>query len=219
AAAPLLAAYRADILLVACFAHWIPPAVRAAGRLGCLNLHPSLLPAYRGRSPVFHQLRDGRSVGGVTLHHVVDRIDAGPVVARMALGIPAGIALADLERALARAGATLLARLLVAGRPGAGVAQDEAAATDAPFPTAADRVIHPGWDADRAWRFLRGVAGPSSPVLLTGIDAAPVAIGEAVRRLRPGETGETGTHLLRVGFRGGDLLLRPVGGVTPATGG
>jgi hypothetical protein len=55
-----LAEFQADVACVACFTRRIPPAVLNRPRLGFLNIHPSLLPAYRGPEPVFWQLHQER---------------------------------------------------------------------------------------------------------------------------------------------------------------
>jgi methionyl-tRNA formyltransferase len=57
-----------DVACVACFDKRIPPALLAMPRHGFLNVHPSLLPAYRGPAPLFWQWRNGETQTGVTVH-------------------------------------------------------------------------------------------------------------------------------------------------------
>jgi methionyl-tRNA formyltransferase len=69
------------------YRHLIPESVLALAPLGAFNLHPSLLPAYRGRAPVNWVLVNGERETGVTLHHMVARADAGDIVGNRAVAI------------------------------------------------------------------------------------------------------------------------------------
>jgi methionyl-tRNA formyltransferase len=80
---------QADILLVACFRQKIPACIWQEMKLPCWNLHPSLLPGYRGPSPLYWQVQNGESKTGLTLHEVSSRFDAGDIVARQPLPLPA----------------------------------------------------------------------------------------------------------------------------------
>ncbi len=71
-----------DLILVSCYARKIPQAILDIPVHGSFNLHPSLLPAYRGPAPVFWQFRDGLSEFGVTLHRMTETMDAGEIVAQ-----------------------------------------------------------------------------------------------------------------------------------------
>ncbi len=70
-----------DLVAVVAFGQKLGPAVRAAGPWGCLNIHPSLLPRWRGAAPVPAALLAGDEETGVCVIDVVDRMDAGPVLA------------------------------------------------------------------------------------------------------------------------------------------
>jgi methionyl-tRNA formyltransferase len=69
-----------DLLISAAHEHFIPAAIRGTLRLGAVGLHPSLLPRYRGSYPLWWALRNREHEVGLTLFHLVDRIDAGPVI-------------------------------------------------------------------------------------------------------------------------------------------
>lgn len=71
-----------DVLLIACFDHILSPGWLALGGAGTLNVHPSLLPAYRGRTPLSAQRRDRVSWTGVTVHWATPEIDGGPILAQ-----------------------------------------------------------------------------------------------------------------------------------------
>jgi methionyl-tRNA formyltransferase len=127
----MLQNYGADLGLVMAYGHILRDAFIAAPRLGTLNFHTSLLPKYRGASPIQTAVACGERETGVTLMRIVAALDAGPVadVERVAVA-PLDTAL-EVESKLAAACVPLLARALP--RIAAGVQvfrdQDQAAAT------------------------------------------------------------------------------------------
>ena len=87
AAGAKIGALKPAIIYSFSYRHLIPENVLALAPLGAFNLHPSLLPAYRGRAPVNWVLVNGERETGVTLHHMVARADAGDIVAQRAVAI------------------------------------------------------------------------------------------------------------------------------------
>lgn len=154
----LLAGLQADLMVVACFSSIFPPALLKLPRYGCLNLHPSLLPAYRGPLPLFWMAHQGERWAGVTLHFLDEGMDTGDIVAQTAFDWPEGISLADLERRCAAEGAQLLLaavqQLVEVGelprRP-----QPEEGSSYFSWPSAEDFYVPTDWDARRAFNFLR----------------------------------------------------------------
>src|SRR6266481_6181977 len=104
-----LAGYQPDIICVACFSRRIPRALLDIARLGCLNVHPSLLPANRGPEPLFWTFREGSERTGVTIHPMNEGMDTGRIVAQEALEVLDGISYTELERQCAMLGGILLA--------------------------------------------------------------------------------------------------------------
>jgi len=86
--APLLRLYEPDLVLCAGFPWKIPPDALAVPRFGVVNGHPSLLPSYRGPSPVSWAIRNGESRIGFTFHRMDPELDTGAILAqtRIALG-------------------------------------------------------------------------------------------------------------------------------------
>jgi methionyl-tRNA formyltransferase len=82
-----IGALKPSIIYSFSYRHLIPENVLALAPLGAFNLHPSLLPAYRGRAPVNWVLVNGERETGVTLHHMVARADAGDIVGQRAVSI------------------------------------------------------------------------------------------------------------------------------------
>lgn len=165
----LLAELQPELIVVACFPRIFPPALLALPRFGCLNLHPSLLPAYRGPAPLFWIARQDERETGVTLHFLDEGVDSGDIVARAAFEREDGLAEAELEQRCAAAGADLLIaaiRRLEAGQPLPRTPQPEVGASYFPWPGEADYVIPNRWPARRAFNFLRGAAGWPLKVLI-----------------------------------------------------
>jgi methionyl-tRNA formyltransferase len=80
--APLLAAFEPDLVLCLGFPWRLTREALAVPRLGCVNSHPSLLPRYRGPSPVAWAVRNGETEVGVTYHRMDDDFDTGGVLAQ-----------------------------------------------------------------------------------------------------------------------------------------
>jgi methionyl-tRNA formyltransferase len=87
AVAAEIGALRPSIIYSFSYRHLIPESVLELASHGAFNLHPSLLPAYRGRAPVNWVLVNGERETGVTLHHMVARADAGDIVGQRAVAI------------------------------------------------------------------------------------------------------------------------------------
>lgn len=93
------------------YRHLIPESVLELAPLGAYNLHPSLLPAYRGRAPVNWVLVNGEREAGVTLHYMVARADAGDIVGQRAVAIDDNDNALTLYRKLVPLGVELIEQL------------------------------------------------------------------------------------------------------------
>ena len=107
-----LAAYQADLLIVAAFGQILPQAVLDLPRYGTLNIHASLLPAYRGSSPISEAILQGESEAGVTIMLLDAGIDTGPMLLRRAIPVVEDETTASLTPKLAELGATTLLEAL-----------------------------------------------------------------------------------------------------------
>jgi methionyl-tRNA formyltransferase len=126
-----IAALEPDVIAVAAYGLYIPAETLVGPPLGCLNVHPSLLPRYRGSSPVATAILDGESVTGVTVMCVTEEMDAGPIVAQQDTAIGPEETTPDLTARLFEVGAELLVEILPSWRRGDIEAreQDESLAT------------------------------------------------------------------------------------------
>lgn len=107
-----VAALAPDFIFSFYYRHMLPGSVLAAARRGSFNMHGSLLPKYRGRTPVNWAILRGESETGATLHEMVEKPDAGRIVDRMAVPIlPDDVAL-DVFRKVTVAAELVLHRSL-----------------------------------------------------------------------------------------------------------
>jgi methionyl-tRNA formyltransferase len=163
-----IAAYEPDLIVVSCFTLRVPPALLALPRFGCVNVHPSLLPRWRGVDPVFWTLHSGDQETGITIHLMDEGFDTGPILLQERIPVPEGIRQPDFELELSeRAGPLLVKAIdgLVSGEI-VPVAQDDREATAAPEPTPETYVVSTDHPARWAYNFVRGVAPFDYPLIL-----------------------------------------------------
>ncbi|MCC8995173.1 MAG: methionyl-tRNA formyltransferase [Candidatus Contendobacter sp.] len=207
-----LAALEPDLLIVAAYGLILPPAVLAIPRLGCVNIHASLLPRWRGAAPIQRAILAGDAKTGVCLMQMEAGLDTGPVYVRAAIPIERSTTGGELHDRLAALGAaTLQAALsdLLAGRL-TPEPQDDAGATYAAKLDKAEAELdwsHPAPDLERqvlafnpypvaqtrlaefTLRVWRAVADPESStappgtVLSEGPEGIVVAAGSGRLRL------------------------------------
>lgn len=101
-----------DVLVVVAYGRMIGPTALARWPGRVINLHPSLLPAYRGPSPIQTAILDGLEETGVSIMHLVDEMDAGDVIMQRPVPILPGEQAASLHDRLALAGGDLLVDVL-----------------------------------------------------------------------------------------------------------
>ncbi len=161
-----------DLVLSVMYRNMLPEAVIAAGRLAALNLHPSLLPAYRGRAPINWVLVNGESATGVTLHHMVHRADAGDIVGQRRIEIaPRETALSLYHRIESESIALLREALpLVAAGTAPRLRQDPALASKFGRRGPEDGRIDWTWPVRRVDCLVRAVAPPWPPAFFDVAD-------------------------------------------------
>lgn len=103
-----LEALHADLFVVAAYGKIVPQAILDLPALGCLNLHGSLLPKYRGASPIQAAIAAGERETGVTLMRMDEQVDHGPILATVSVPIEPGDTYGTLEAKMADAAADLL---------------------------------------------------------------------------------------------------------------
>ncbi len=108
----LLAAVGADAMIVAAYGLILPPEVLAIPRLGCINIHASLLPRWRGAAPIQRAIEAGDTQTGITIMRMDAGLDTGPMLLERALPIGPDETGGQLHDRLAALGATLIVEAL-----------------------------------------------------------------------------------------------------------
>jgi methionyl-tRNA formyltransferase len=130
-----LKALRADLYVVVAFGQILPQKLLDIPPLGCINVHASLLPKYRGAAPIQRCLMQGEKITGVSIQKIVKQLDAGDVIATAETEIPPEMTFGELREVLCNLSKPLLLSVLHSfekeGIP-QGAVQDHSQATYAP---------------------------------------------------------------------------------------
>jgi methionyl-tRNA formyltransferase len=187
-----LRAYRPDILFSFYYRKLVSREILEIPRLGAFNMHGSLLPHYRGRCPVNWVLVRGESQTGVTLHHMVERADAGDIVAQWRIPITLQDTARSLHERIATAAAGLLQETLPDLRQGriARTPQDLRAGSCFPGRRPADGRIDWARPAREVHDLVRAVTHPY-PGAFTFLLGTRLFVWET----RPGDSTAAGTNV------------------------
>ncbi len=194
AAVERLASWRADVMVVVAYGLLLPQAVLDVPRLGCLNIHASLLPRWRGAAPIQRALLAGDRETGITIMRLEAGLDTGPMLSRQALPIAPEETGGSLHDRLARLGGGLIVEAL--DRLEAGTArfepQDDTAATYARKLAKSEALIDWTQPAEALERQVR--AFDPWPVAETRLDGQQLRVWGA-HAAAAGEAAAPGTVL------------------------
>ncbi|NUQ88245.1 MAG: methionyl-tRNA formyltransferase [Glycomyces artemisiae] len=195
-----LADLAADVVPVVAYGALVPPAALAIPRLGWINLHFSLLPAWRGAAPVQHAVLNGDAMTGACVFQLEPGLDTGPVYGRLTEPIGPRDTSGDLLGRLAVAGARLTVDVVDGIGAGALIAvpQDEDGVSHAPKITVDDARVRwsdPAFAVDRRVR-----AVTPAPGAWTDLDGQRLRLGPVVPdpegpQLQPGEVAIAKHHV------------------------
>lgn len=101
-----------DCIIVAAYGQILPKSVLDLPKYGCINVHASLLPKYRGAAPIQHCIINGEEVSGVTIMHMAEGLDTGDMILKEEIPIPETMTASALHDRLSALGASLLLRAL-----------------------------------------------------------------------------------------------------------
>jgi methionyl-tRNA formyltransferase len=208
-----LAALQPDLMVVVAYGLILPAAVLAVPRLGCINIHASLLPRWRGAAPIQRAILAGDSETGVCLMQMEAGLDTGPVLACASTPITADDTGSSLHDRLAQLGSELLATSLAAieNRQLKPRAQDESLATYAH--KLDKREAQLDWSADATELARKVRAFNAWPVAQTSMDGRQLRIWEAQAinaedgTVAPGTVVATGREGIDVACGAGRLRL------------
>ncbi len=207
-----LAELAPDLIVTAAYGKIFRPRLLALPRLGCLNLHPSLLPRYRGLSPIAWAILRGDDVTGVTVYRMEAGVDTGPILLQRAEPIRPGDTAHTLGERLGHLGADLLCEAIhgLAGGQLPARPQDEATASYAPRLEREHGRLDWRLPATQIERLVRALdPWPGTFCYLGGARVKVLAVEACDEVARPEPPGT----LLRAGGRGGPLVAALPGAV------
>jgi methionyl-tRNA formyltransferase len=201
-----------EVIVVVAYGHLIPPWMFSLPPLGCINLHASLLPRYRGAAPIAWSIIRGERVTGVTTMKIDQGLDTGDILLQKEVEIREDDTTETLSERLSHEGAQLMVRTLhgllrgeIQSRP-----QDPQLATLAPMLKKEDGLMDWSLSAEEIARWVRGLRPwPVAHTRFRGknlqIWAARPWQSDVTADLKPGELKAEGANLI-VGCGGHTLL-------------
>lgn len=152
-------AWEPDLIVTAAYGQIIPSTILDAPRYGCINVHASLLPKYRGGAPIHRAIIEGEAETGITIMYMVEKLDAGDILTQEKVRIEETDTVGTLHDKLSRVGADLLIRTippLVRGEL-TPVPQNEEESTFAPNIRREDEKINWSRSATEIYNQIRGL--------------------------------------------------------------
>ena len=156
---PTLKSFDADLFVVVAYGEIMNQAVLDVPRLACLNVHASLLPKYRGAAPIQRAVIDGEKESGITIMHMVRKMDAGDMISRIVMSIDENMTYGMLESEMRIVGSKAILDVIHAFSVGPvkAVSQDEKAVTFAPKLELEDCEINWADSSNVIHNLIRGV--------------------------------------------------------------
>jgi methionyl-tRNA formyltransferase len=155
----VLRALQPDLIVTAAYGQILPKSVLEIPRLGCINIHASLLPKYRGGAPIHYAVMNGEPTTGVTIMYMAEGLDTGDMISKVEVAIDDKDTTGSMFDKLSVAGAQLLQDTLpnlLAGRIKA-VSQDDAEAVYSPNVSREQELIDWNRPALAIWNQVRGL--------------------------------------------------------------
>lgn len=149
----------ADLFVVVAYGEIIKQHLLEMPHLACINLHTSLLPKFRGAAPIQRSIMEGETESGVTIIHMVKKMDAGDMINKVAVPIGTEMTFGELEEELCQAGKKLLLETIHSfekGKP-LSILQDHSLVTFAPKIELEDCEIDWNRSAQELHNLIRGV--------------------------------------------------------------
>ena len=200
-----------ELIVVAAYGKLLPAEILELPRLGCINVHSSLLPRYRGAAPINWAILNGERESGVTIMHMAQGLDTGDIILQRATPITPEDTAQTLHDRLSELGAQLLLEAVDAlGRGTAPrIPQDDARSCYAPM---LSRELSPIDWSESAWHIHNQVRGlipwPSATAEIDGVHCKiwKTAVLEERRAGAPGSIVQADKHGLKVLCGDGQVL-------------
>ena len=202
-----------DLILTAAYGNILPSGILHLPRLGCINVHASLLPGYRGAAPINWSLINGDTSTGITMIKMDEGIDTGPILAQQSLKIDPTDNTETLGGKLSYAAAEMLPEFLealVGGRL-AEKPQNDKYASYTPMLTKKDGLVNWHESAKHLHNRIRGLyPWPVAYTYLNGKQLRLLASDTVEGQALPGEIAEVGKETLLVGTSDGLLSITEI---------
>lgn len=200
-----IAADRYDAFVLASYGRILPQTLLDVPRLGAFNVHPSLLPAYRGATPIQTALRNGDAHTGVSIMLMDAGMDTGPVVAQQRVDVRSGETYGELHDRLAETGAQLLGEVLERAERETLDRREQSGSPSVTRPIGKDDLtIAWEWPAERIVNWVRAyspvpaaraeVAGETVKIVRAHVDDGCVVVDELIA---PNRGRTSGVEYLR----------------------
>ncbi|MDM5198818.1 methionyl-tRNA formyltransferase [Fictibacillus enclensis] len=186
--------YKPDLIVTAAYGQILPSEILQAPQYGCVNVHASLLPEYRGGAPIHQSIIDGKTETGVTIMYMVDKLDAGDILTQVKVPIEEEDHVDSMFRKLSIAGAELLSKTLpdlIEGRLRP-IKQDESKVTYAYNISREQEEIDWSKSGEAIYNQIRGMH--PWPVAFTKLNGQPLKVWWG-KKVRTGAEAEPGTVL------------------------
>ena len=204
-----------DFIVVAAYGKILPKEVLEVPKYGCINIHASLLPEYRGAAPIHRAVIDGCSETGVTIMYMEEGLDTGDIIAQSKTDVGEKTT-AQLHEELAEIGAGLIVETLpkIADGTAQRIPQDDTKASYAPMVFKNEGVIDFSKTAEQICRLVRGFN--SWPTASTVYNGQVMKVHEAVS----GKTSDSGKAFgtvlsadkngIEAACRGGSVIIKNI---------
>ncbi len=211
----LLDLLKPEMIVVAAFGQILPKTIIDYPPLNCLNIHPSLLPKYRGAAPLNWQIIHGEKKTGVTIMQMDEGMDSGDILLQEETPLGASETFGELHDRLAHLGATLLIKSIEQILDGTAKRkpQDASAVTLAPLLKKETGRINWNDNVSDIVNLIRGLS--PSPAAYTSLEGQPLKIFTVVAQpgnvdQKPGTIGEANAAGLPVAAKDGYVILKDI---------
>ncbi len=207
----ILKELKPDLIVVAAYGKILPPDILELPRLGCINVHSSLLPKYRGAAPINWAILNGENESGVTIMYMAEGLDTGDIIASETTPIRIDETAQELHDRLAEIGAELLTRVVEKFEAGdvTAVPQDDSLSCYAPMLSKELSPIDWNRTARQIHDQVRGLyPWPSAIAEVNGVRCKilkTALTGESTHKA-PGSFVQADKHGMKIACGGGEVL-------------
>ena len=153
--------FQPDVILTSCYAHRLPQSILSLAKKGSYNIHPSLLPKFRGPNPLFWQLREGVNEYGITIHRMTEYFDAGNIIVQQKVNLDDGLCIDDITKTIATQAGNLVINTLrnIECDRFVEIIQDEEYSSYQSKPEINDYTVSSLWTGKRLFNFINAYKG------------------------------------------------------------